>query len=299
MSLVVVGSLALDTIETPHTRVEKIVGGSCTYCALAASFFTRPMIVGIVGEDFPRETIDFLQRKNIDLRGLTISKGKTFHWEGRYGTDPNQRITRKLEMNVFQDFRPELPPDYRNTDILFLANIDPDLQGDILKQMKDPKFVALDTISHWVEKKKNALAKVLERVDIFFCNDEEAARLSGENNLVRAGQDITRMGPSTVIIKKGEHGTLVFGRDLLFGVSAFPCEKVVDTTGAGDSFAGGFLGYLDRAGTLGEKELRRASAIGTVMAAFVVEDFGIHRFRSLELPEIEDRLEKFQRFVSI
>jgi sugar/nucleoside kinase (ribokinase family) len=298
MSLVIVGSLALDTIETPYRRVEKIVGGSCTYCALSASFFTKPGIVGVVGEDFPKETIDFLQRMRIDTRGLAVSEGKTFHWEGHYGSDPNQRTTKKLEMNVFQNFRPQLPPDYRDAEILFLANINPDLQEDILNQAKNPKLIALDTISHWIERKKDALVKVLERVDMFFCNDEEAYLLTGEENLVRAGQGIAGMGPATIVIKKGEHGVLVFSRDFLFEMLAYPCEKVVDATGAGDSFAGGFLGYLDKAGTLTEKDLRKASALGTVMAAFVIEDFGIQRFRSLKLQDIESRLDRFKRYVS-
>jgi len=298
MSLVIVGSLAFDTIQTPDARRERIVGGSCTYCSLAASYFTTPRVVGVVGKDFPRETIDLFRRRNIDLEGLTFAEGKTFFWEGRYGLDPNQRTTVALELNVFADFRPQLPPSYKESDIVFLANIDPELQEDILDQLVRPRWVAMDTIDHWIRNKKAPLLRVLRRCDLFFCNEEEIRLLTGEINLVKAGKSVLDMGPSLVVIKKGEHGALLQGKDFVFGVLAHPCEKVVDPTGAGDTFAGGFLGYLDTVESLEEKEFRRAAVYGSVMASFAIEDFGIHRLASLKRPEIRRRFRDFKRYVS-
>ncbi len=299
MSLVIVGSVAFDTIETPWGRRDKIVGGSGTYCSLAASFFTKPKIVGIVGEDFPRDVIDFLKSRSIDTQGLEIRPGgKTFHWAGRYDYDPNVRQTLKTELNVFQDFRPSIPADYRAADILFLANIDPDLQDSILEQVSKPRLVAMDTINFWIETKPEALWRVLKKVNIFFANDQEIKMLTREVNLVRAGKRILAAGPSLVVMKKGEHGALVMGPDLMFGVLANPCEDVVDPTGAGDSFAGGFLGYLDGARRLSERSIRRAAVYGSVIASFVIEDFGIDRFRSLTPGDIRSRYKSFQKLVS-
>ena len=299
MSLIIVGSLAFDTIETPFDRKERIVGGSGTYCALAASFFTQPGIVGVVGEDFPDETVEFLKKRKIDIQGLEIQPGKTFHWEARYGDDPNQRTTVKTELNVFQDFRPQLPPDYRKSGIVFLANIDPDQQDEILSQVQKPELVAMDTINLWINQKRNSLLKVLEKVDLYFANDEEIRLLTGEKNLIKAGKNILERGPSLVAIKKGEHGALVMGKDLVFGVLAHPCEEVVDPTGAGDSFAGGFLGYLDKIKNFSdEKEIRRAAVFGSVLASFVIEDFGINRFKTLKMREIYNRFSQFKKLVS-
>jgi sugar/nucleoside kinase (ribokinase family) len=226
MSLVIVGSVAFDTLETPHGRREKIVGGSCTYCSLAASFFTEPKIVAVVGEDFPEETIELFKSSGIDVRGLEIKSGQTFHWEARYGDDPNQRTTIKTELNVFEDFSPQ-----------------PDLQEDILSQVKQPKLVAMDTINLWIKTKPEPLLRILEKVNVYFANDEEIKMLAKETNLIKAGKKLLERGPSFIVIKKGEHGALVLGQDSVFGVLAYPCEKVIDPTGAGDSFAGGFLGY--------------------------------------------------------
>jgi len=275
VSLVIVGSLAFDTIETPETRKEKIVGGSCAYSVLAASYFTGPKIVAVVGSDFPTEIIDLFQNRGVDTRGLTIEKGKTFHWEGRYGHDPNQRTTIKTELNVFQDFKPVLPPDYQKADIVFLGNIDPDIQEDIRLQLVNPKLTAMDTINLWINTKREALLKVLEDVDMFFANDEEVKMLAGENNLIKAGKKLLELGPSSMIIKKGEHGALLLRKDFIFGTLAFPCENVVDPTGAGDSFGGGFLGYLDKVQSFEKKHLRRATVYGSVMASFTIEKFGI------------------------
>ena len=298
MSLVIVGSLAFDTIETPETRKEKIVGGSCAYSVLAASYFTDPKLVAVVGSDFPSDVIDLFQSRGVDTRGLTIEKGKTFHWEGRYGHDPNQRTTIKTELNVFQDFKPELLPDYRKADIVFLGNIDPDIQEDIRLQLVCPKLVAMDTINLWINIKRDALLKVLKDVDMFFANDEEVKMLAEENNLITAGRKLLGLGPSHMIIKKGEHGALLLREDFIFGTLAFPCENVVDPTGAGDSFGGGFLGYLDKVQSFEKKHLRRAAVYGSVMASFTIEKFGIEGLKSLTLEQIEQRFSEFNKLVS-
>ncbi|OGD24901.1 MAG: sugar kinase, partial [Candidatus Aminicenantes bacterium RBG_13_59_9] len=246
MSLVIVGSLAFDTIQTPWGRRERIVGGSGTYCSLAASFFTHPQVVGVVGEDFPTAVIRLFKARGIDVEGLEIKPGKTFHWEGRYGYDPNLRETIRTDVNVYEGYQPVLPDSYRKTEIVFLANIDPDLQGRILAQVRRPKLVAMDTMNHWIRSKPRAIRRVLKKVDILFANDEEIRMLTDETNLIKAGRKILACGPRLVVTKKGEHGALVFSRRFVFGVLANPCEDVVDPTGAGDSFAGGFLGYLDK-----------------------------------------------------
>jgi sugar/nucleoside kinase (ribokinase family) len=298
VSLVIVGSLAFDTIQTPDVRREKVVGGSCTYCSVAASFFTSPKIVGVVGEDFPDETIALFKKRKIDIEGLEFSKGKTFHWEGLYGHDPNQRKTVKLELNVFADFKPRLPLSYRESGIVFLANIHPELQEDIRIQFTNPEWVAMDTITHCIENNRAPLLDVLKKCRLFFCNDEEIKLLTAETNLIKAGNRILEMGPSYVVIKKGEHGALMLGKDFAFGVLAHPCEDVVDPTGAGDSFAGGFLGYLDSVKNVDKKELRRAAVFGSVMASYAIEDFGIERFKSLTFSEIKKRFLEFREFVT-
>ncbi len=236
MSLVIVGSLAFDTIETPTERKERIIGGSCSFSALAASYFTSPQIVAVIGEDFPQEFISLLNRRGVDTRGVTREAGKTFHWEGRYGDDPNQRTTIRTELNVFQDFKPRLLQDYAAADIVFLGNIDPELQEDIRRQAQKPRLVAMDTINLWINTKPEALVRVLKEVDIFFANDEEVRMITDELNLIKAGKKLLSMGPSLAVIKKGEHGALLVGEEFMFGVMAYPCETVIDPTGAGDSF---------------------------------------------------------------
>jgi sugar/nucleoside kinase (ribokinase family) len=298
MSLVIVGSLAFDTIETPEVRKEKIVGGSCTYCSLAASYFTIPKIVGIVGEDFPQETIDLFKKRKIDIQGLEFAEGKTFHWEGLYGHDPNQRTTVKLELNVFADFKPQLPPSFRSAEYVFLANIHPKLQEDIRVQFTNPEWMAMDTITHWIENNRETLLHVLKKCHLFFCNDEELKLLTGETNLLKAGKKILEMGPSYVVIKKGEHGALMMGKDFVFGILAHPCEDVVDPTGAGDSFAGGFLGYLDSVKKVNKNELRIAAVYGSVMASFAIEDFGVERFKSLTFPQVRKRFSEFKKLTT-
>jgi sugar/nucleoside kinase (ribokinase family) len=298
LSLVIVGSLAFDTIETPWGRRERIVGGSGTYCSLAASFFTNPKIVGVVGKDFPAAVIKLFRDRGIDTEGLDIRPGKTFHWEGRYGYDPNQRETIRTDINVYDGYRPQLPTAYRKADIVFLANIDPDLQDDILAQVRKPELVAMDTMNHWIRSKPEAIRHVLKKVDILFANDEEIRMLTKEANLIKAGKKILAAGPRLVVTKKGEHGALVLGRKFVFGVLAHPCEDVVDPTGAGDSFAGGFLGYLDKTKRFSHPDIRRAAVYGSVLASFAIEDFGIDRLKTLTQREIEARFRRFKKLVS-
>ena len=298
MSLVIVGSVAFDTIRTPWGSRERIVGGSGTYCSLAASFFTNPKIVGVVGKDFPAAVIKLFRARGVDTEGLDIRPGKTFHWEGRYGYDPNQRETIRTDINVYEGYRPQLPAAYRKADIVFLANIDPDLQNEILVQVRKPELVSMDTMNHWIRSKPEAIWRVLKKVDILFANDEEIRMLTKEANLIKAGKKILAAGPRLVVTKKGEHGALVFGRKFVFGVLAHPCEDVVDPTGAGDSFAGGFLGYLDKRRRFSHPDIRRAAVYGSVLASFAIEDFGIARLKTLTQREIETRFRRFKKLVS-
>ena len=298
MSFVVVGTFNLDTIETPRETRERIVGGSGTYCCLASSFFTNPMIVGVVGGDFPADTIEFFKERGVDTRGLEVREGKTFFWRGLYAEDPNKRTTLTTEVNVLKGYKPRIPKAYREADLLFLANIDPDLQEGILAQVSKPKLVAMDTMNYWIKTKPEALMSVMKKVDVFFANDEEIKMLTLESNLVKAARQILEKGPSIVVLKKGEHGALLFSRDFTFGVLAYPSERVVDPTGAGDCFGGGFLGYLDKVGSFEEKDVRVAAVYGSVMASFIIEDFGIERYRSLTSSDIETRYKEFQKLIS-
>ena len=298
MSLVIVGTFNLDTIETPQERRERIVGGSGTYCCLAASFFTSPKIVGAVGEDFPKDTLELFEKKGIDTEGLLVRPGKTFFWEGRYEDDPNKRTTVATEVNVLKGFSPRIPERYRNADILFLANIDPDLQEDILAQVNNPRLVAMDTMNYWIQTRHESLLDVLEKVDVFFANDEEVRMLTDELNLVTAGKRLLEKGPRLVVIKKGEHGALLISQDFIFIVPAYPSETVIDPTGAGDSFGGGFLGHLDKTDSYAEADIRNAAVYGSVLASFTIEKFGIDRLKSLFPDEIENRFTEFQQLVS-
>ena len=293
--LVVVGSVALDTVEAPSGKHERILGGSASFFSTAASYFTRPSLVAIVGEDFPEEHIHFLQSRGIDLTGLErVVGGKTFFWAGKYSADFTTRTTLDTQLNVFADFQPRLPAAYRDAELLFLGNILPSLQLDVLSQVKQPRLVALDTMNLWIGTQREELKKVLAKIDLIVLNDEEARQLSEEHNLPRAAQAIRRMGPRTVIVKRGDSGALLFHEGGVFACPAYPLDEVVDPTGAGDTFAGGFMGWLARAGDTSPASVRTAMIYGSVMASFCVEAFSLDRMRALTLPEIAERFRSFQ-----
>lgn len=293
MSLLVVGSVALDSVETPFASAEDILGGSATYFSVVASFFSSVKMVAVIGEDFPREHIDFLETRDIDLQGLQQLPGLTFRWSGRYHENLNDRDTLETALNVFEHFKPEIPEGYRDAPYLFLGNIDPALQLRVLDQVRKPRLVACDTMNFWIEGNPTDLAKVLERIDILMINDEEARQLAGEFNLVKASRRIIGMGPKILIVKRGEYGAMMFHGNHIFQVSAFPLEDVKDPTGAGDSFAGGFMGYLAMTGEDGIENLKRAMVCGTVAASFTVEDFSLDRLRTITVDEIRLRYSEF------
>ncbi len=294
MGILVVGSVAFDSVETPFGKVEKVLGGSATYFSTSASFFTDVSLVAVVGEDFPQEHTDFLISRTIDLRGLARTSGKTFSWAGRYGYDLNDAQTLETKLNVFESFRPSIPPEYADTEYLFLANIDPDLQMEVLRQVKKPRIVASDTMNFWISSKADALRKVIGMVDILIINDAEARQLSQEPNLVKSARTILSLGVKTLIIKRGEYGVLMFTDSTVFAAPAYPLESVYDPTGAGDTFAGGFMGYLANTGNLTEGGIRQAIIFGSVMASFTVENFSLDRLKVLTYPEIEERYRSFK-----
>ncbi|NTU93260.1 MAG: sugar kinase [Chlorobiaceae bacterium] len=295
MSILVVGSMAFDDIETPFGRSDNTLGGSSTYIALSASYFTDPIrMVGVVGSDFGDEHFGLLHAKNIDTEGVqVVENGKTFRWAGRYHYDMNTRDTLDTQLNVFADFEPHIPQQYRESKFVCLGNIDPELQLKVLDQIEKPDLVICDTMNFWIEGKPEELKKVLERVDIFIVNDSEARLLSGDPNLVKTARMIRSMGPKTLIIKKGEHGALLFTDNGIFSAPAFPLESIFDPTGAGDTFAGGFIGHLSRCGEINENEMRKGVLYGSAMASFCVEQYGPDRLNELDLLEIEDRYQSF------
>jgi len=297
VSLLVVGSVALDSVRTPFGEIQEGLGGSATYFSIAAGCFTKVRLVAVVGEDFPEKHIAFLKSRGVDLRGLCRAKGKTFRWKGSYGEDMNEAKTLSTELNVFQTFRPELPSAYKDTSFVFLANIDPDLQRGVVDQIPEPYLVACDTMNYWISSKPRALKKTLSRVDILFLNEGEARQLAGRSNLLKAARHLLSMGPSTVVIKRGEYGALLFKQDTVFWSPAYPLETVRDPTGAGDSFAGGFMGYLSRRKRLSETRLRRALIYGSIMASFNVEDFSLNRLRKIRREEVEWRFRGFRALV--
>lgn len=297
--ILAVGSVALDTIETPFGRADRIVGGSGTYFSAAASFFSPVRLVGVVGEDFPLRELDFLAARGVDLGGIEVVKGgKTFWWHGRYAFDLNTRESLATHLNVFERFDPKLPAAWRESGILFLGNIHPALQLKVLDSVKAPRFVLCDTMDFWITGERAALTNVLRRVDALVINDSEARQLAGVPNLVRAASAIREMGPSVLIIKKGEHGALLFTDEGVFSAPAYPLEQVFDPTGAGDTFAGGFLGYLarewDGTGDPAQDQLRRAVIHGSALASFSVEKFGIERLRDLAAADVARRVEAFR-----
>lgn len=294
MGILVVGSVAFDSVETPFGKVDKVLGGSATYFSTSASFFTDVSLVAVVGDDFPREHTEFLMSRNIDLRGLSRNRGETFSWTGRYGYDLNDAQTLETRLNVFETFKPSIPPEYEHAEYLFLANIDPELQMEVLRQVRKPRIIASDTMNFWIASKSEALKKVIGMVDILIINDAEARQLSQEPNLVKSARKILSLGVKTLIVKRGEYGVLMFTDSTIFAAPAYPLEKVFDPTGAGDTFAGGFMGYLANTGNLSEAGIRQAIIIGSVMASFTVEDFSLERLKVLTYPEIEDRYRSFK-----
>ena len=296
MSLLVVGSIALDTVKTPVEEHGDLLGGSASYAAAAASYFSPVNLVGVVGSDFPQAEFDFWKSRKIDSAGVQRVDGKTFRWSGEYSWDLNTRETRSVALNVFENFKPELPKSYRQTDFALLANIAPALQSHVLKQMDKPRFVVADTMDLWIETTRGDLDALLPDVDLLILNDSEAREMTKETSLIKAGRCIQKMGPAHVAIKKGEHGALLFGEgDRFFSCGAYPLEDIHDPTGAGDTFAGGMAGYL--AGTVKTvhfNDLRKAMIYGSVLASFCVEAFSLDRLRNLSMQEITERYETFK-----
>jgi sugar/nucleoside kinase (ribokinase family) len=294
--LLVVGSVAFDGLESPYGKVERALGGAATYFAVAASFFTHVSLVAIVGEDFTAKDAEIFRGRHIDTAGLERAAGKTFFWAGRYSENLNERVTLTTELNVFADFKPRLPEKYRTSRYVFLANIAPDLQRDVLQQVKKrPKIAALDTMNYWIERTNDELRETLRHVDILMINDAETRQLSSEHNLLRAARHIFKMGPSTLVVKRGEYGAMLVDKRGVFCVPAFPLEEPHDPTGAGDSFAGGFMGYLASADDKTDASLRRAMVYGSVLGSFAVEKFGLDRLRTLKRAEIHARARHFAK----
>lgn len=293
--LLCVGSVALDSVETPYGVKEDVLGGSATFFSSSASFHSPVGIVAVVGEDFPQEHLDFLQGRGVDLSGIKREKGKTFRWKGRYTHQLNEAQTLDTQLNVFQDFAPVLPEQFKNAEFLFLGNIHPALQSRVLDQVKGPKLVAADTMNFWINGERAALMKTLERVNLLFVNDGEARALAGEHNVVKAAQAICKMGPDRVVIKRGEYGALLFDGEHIFSCPAYPLAEVFDPTGAGDTFAGGFMGQVACKGGLEHTDLRRAMVMGSTMASFTVERFSLERLRDLTEQEIRQRYAAFRR----
>ena len=297
MKIVVVGSMAFDNVETPWGKADDVIGGAATFFAVAASFFAPVQVVAVVGEDFPASELDFLRARGIDLSGVEIvSGGRSFRWTGRYHEDMNRRDTLDLQLNVFADFRPKLPDHYRDAEICFLANIHPSLQLDVLGQLRAPKLVGADTMNLWIADTRPELEQMIRRCEILTLNDEEAKLLSGETNVVRAARKILGMGPRSLLVKRGEYGVLHFSGDSVFAVPAYPLETVHDPTGAGDVFAGGFIGALAESGDFSDRGVRRAIVYGSVLASFVVEDFSLNRLRTISRDDVEQR---FRQFVAL
>ncbi len=304
VSLVVIGSVAYDAIETPHGKKERTLGGSCTYIALTASYFAKTSIVGVVGDDFAEEDKAFLASRGVDLEGLEQVPGKTFFWSGVYSADMNDRTTLQTDLNVFADFQPKLPASYAEMPYLFLGNIQPALQLGVQKQMTKARFVGGDTMNLWINLGKESLIETISHWDFLLINDSEARMLSGETNLRKAAQTILSYGPNTVVIKRGEYGAMLFRDDTFFMVPGYLLENVFDPTGAGDCFAGGFTGYLVERGfdlrgkNVNMQDLHRAVIYGSVMGSFCCEDFGVERLRTLTRQEIDQRFEDFRRFTA-
>lgn len=301
MSILVVGSVALDSVETPFGAAERVLGGSATHFSAAASFFAPVRVVGVVGDDYPTGKLDFLAERGVDLSGIEEAEGESFFWAGRYHHDLNTRDTLETRLGVFADFRPSIPEAFRDSEYVFLGNIDPILQLDVLDQVENPRLVAADTMNFWIESKRAELLELLERVDILMVNDSEARELADTPSLLDAARWIMDRGPSHVVVKKGEHGAVLYARDWMFFAPGYPLERVFDPTGAGDAFAGGFIGALAGAeieGTPDHDALRRAIVYGSATGSFAVEDFSVDRFRTLGFDEIRERVRHFRQLTA-
>ena len=300
MSLLVVGSVGLDSVETPFDKIEDALGGSATYISLAASYFSAPVtLIGVVGSDFPKSYIEMLEEHNVDLEGMQIIEGeKTFRWGGKYHYDLNVRDTLFTELNAFENFNPVIPENFRIARYVCLGNIDPILQMKVLEQMTDPQFVVCDTMNLWINTMKDDLLKLLKKVTVLIINDSEARLLTNEPNLIKAAKMIRELGPEILIIKKGEHGALLFTNDTIFSAPAYPMEIIFDPTGAGDSFAGGFIGYLHKTRDLSPENIRRAVIYGSAMASFCVEKFSTKGLEDLSHLQIQDRFREFKNLSS-
>jgi len=299
VSLLVVGSVAFDALESPYGKVDRALGGAATYFAVAASFFTHVNLVGIVGDDFTEKDAHIFRGRKIDLEGLERAAGKTFFWAGRYSENLNERVTLTTELNVFAEFKPRLPEKYRTAEHVFLANIAPELQRSVLQQVKKrPKLAAMDTMNYWISGSNAELRETLRHVDILMINDSETRELSNEHNLLRAAKHIFKMGPSALVIKRGEHGAMLVDKSGVFCVPAFPLEEPHDPTGAGDCFAGGFMGYLAGERKHNDAALRRAMVYGSVLGSFAVERFGLDRLRTLKRTEINTRARHFLKLTT-
>ena len=295
MSILVVGSVAFDSVKTPFGEVEEVLGGSATYFSTSASYFSGVKLVAVVGSDFPDKHLDSLKKRGIDISGIKKVDGKTFRWKGYYDYDLNQAHTLDTQLNVFSDFDPDIPSAMADSKYLFLANIDPELQLKVLEQVKSPRLVACDTMNFWIEGKPDVLKKLLKRVELFVINEGEAREFTGEASLVKAAKKILDLGPNTLIVKRGEYGALMFNGTSVFSAPAYPLEEIYDPTGAGDSFAGGLIGYLANSGDLSDDNMRRAIIFGSVMASFNVEAFSMGRLGNLTNEEIRARYDEFKK----
>jgi len=294
MSIIVLGTVALDSVKTPFGRRKELLGGSAAHFSMAARLFTGVNLIAIVGSDFPRRHIAFLRSKGLNLSSLIVDKGKTFRWEGEYRGDLNSALTLNTQLGVLSVFKPQVSPEQRKIENIFLANVDPDIQEHLLAKMHSPELVGLDSMNYWINTKRKELIKLLKRIDIYVANDQEARSLSGESNLLKAAKYLCSLGPRMALIKKGEHGVLFYSKKFVFSLPAYPVERVIDPTGAGDTFAGGFMGYLAKAGKINSLSIKKALAYGTVAASFNVEDFGLYRTSKLTRSDLEKRLAKFK-----
>lgn len=294
-----IGSVALDSVETPYGKVDSALGGSASYGSVAASYFAPTALVAVVGKDFPAKYLRLFKRRRVDLSGLTVEDGETFHWSGFYETTMAQAFTNTTCLNVFEKFRPELTPDQARQRFVFLANIDPALQEYVVNQLVNPDLVVLDTMNFWIEGSKQQLTRVIKRSTVLLMNEEEARQYCETRSLVKAGQQLLKLGPRSVVIKKGEHGSLIFQKEGIFAVPAFPLRRMKDPTGAGDTFAGSLTGYVARLGKATDENVRRAVLVGTAMASFVVEDFSLNRTMRVQPKEFQERIASLTKMSSL